>query len=107
MNLVGDGLCQLTLQGHYITQFSLVTFGPEVAIRSSQDELSVNAHTISGSDDGTFHDRVHLKLSGDFGQRLLGSFIKLRRSSGYNAERAKARQFGRQSVRHSICKVVL
>src|SRR5437660_49167 len=55
LQLVGDGLCDLALDGEYVREIAVINLPPDVPVAPRIDQLRVDAHPIAGALNASFH----------------------------------------------------
>src|SRR5947207_629835 len=68
LQLLGNRSCDLTLNREYIGDIAVITLSPKPSIGGDIDQLSVDAHPIARSLDGSFHHTRNTELLADLAQ---------------------------------------
>ena len=106
-NLIGNGSRHVALERQGVPQFTLIALGPQVPVRGTLDQLRGDADLVAGTQDGAFHDGVHVQLTSDLRQRLPRVFVRHHRRARDHAQRADLAEVRNQLVGHPVGEVVL
>jgi len=75
LDFTGDFLCQVSFECEYVMDVSLVLIGSQVPVRWTVNELCGDPHSVSRALYHTFDETVHIEVTRDFRQGLLGLFV--------------------------------
>ncbi len=106
-NLVDDGGGNAILQRQNVADGTLVGFSPEMMIGRDLHEFRGNTHAVAGSQDGSFHEGVHVQTRWRSRERLASAFIGHRGGAGNNPQGTNLGQIGRELISHAIGKIIL
>ena len=106
LQLVGNRLRDLALNGKDVRQFAVISLRPEVPIGARIDQLRVDAHAIARALNASFHDMRDTKLLADLAQISRGSaFVLHHRSAADHFQIGDLRQVGENFVLHAIGEI--
>src|SRR6266542_5681823 len=79
LSLIGNRLCDLTLNREYIREIAIVSFSPEMPVSARINQLRVDAHAIANALYASFHHMCHAELLADLVQIPRHSALVLHR----------------------------
>ncbi len=65
LDLSGDCVRHLALQGEDVAQVALVAVGPQVPVRGRMDQLRRDPHPLPGAQNRPLHHRIYVQLARD------------------------------------------
>ena len=107
LNLLSNGLSHFPLQVQNVAQVALIAAGPQMLLGRGMNEPDGNAHSISGTEDGTLDNSIHLEFPSDL-RKLLGGFLVVH--GGRPGDHTQSTDFSQmidQRFGHSFRKIVL
>ena len=90
LDLRRDVACKCALHDHDFLPRALVAVRPQVLVALAVNELGRDPNAVTGTEDRSLEDGVHVELPGDLRQRLVRALVAHDRRGGDDLKRADA-----------------
>ena len=106
LQLVGNGLCDLTLNREYVRKIAVIGLRPELLIGSCIDQLRIDTHPIGSTLHASFHDMCYSELLANFAQVSWSAGLVLhRRCPADHFQIGDPGEIGQNFILDAICEI--